>query len=277
MKKVLLVAFALVSLGRSAMAFDGNAMALHLRKALSLDTRTEIKITSAPVPSGIGDLMVVNAYLGGSPYPIYLTKDEKKYFFATPIDATVDPDKAHEKGISLKKVHAMGSPTAPITIVEYSDLQCSHCKFAHDTIKKELYKNYTEAQVRFVSKYFPLTGHDWAEPAAVAAECASAQKESNYWEVVNYFFTNQEKVTKENVKDKIGEVGKQLNLNSAQLTSCMNAGPALARVRSDKQEGMGIGVNSTPAFFINGRARRGFGNFDDIKVVIEEKLNDLKK
>ncbi len=276
MKKMTLMMAMLLSVWMPVHAFDPDALALHLRKALSLDTRTDIKITGTPQPSGIGDMLVVNAVVGGQPYPVYLTPDQKKYIWGFVVDATVDPDEAHVKGIGLKNVHAMGLASAPITIVEYSDLQCSHCKFAHETIKKELYKTFTEAQVRFVSKYFPLNGHDWAESAAVAVECASKQKESNYWDMVNYFFANQEKITKETVSQKIDEVAAQLKLNSANLKACMNAGPALERVRADKKEGMAVGVNSTPAFFINGRARRGFGNFDDIKVVVQEKMQALK-
>ena len=55
--------------------------------------------------------------------------------------------------IGLKKVHAKGSDKAPITIVEYSDLQCSHCKQAHDTLSKELFKAYKPEQVRLGIEY----------------------------------------------------------------------------------------------------------------------------
>jgi len=277
MKKLCLVIAGLILLSHSALAFDRDAFAVHLRKALNLDTRAEIKVTTDPVPAGVGDLMMVNVVLGGAPYPVYITKDEKQYIWGLLVDASTDPDQVRSNQISLKKVHGQGSPTAPITIVEYSDLECSHCKQAHDTLKTELYKAYTTQQVRLVYKHFPLNGHDWAEPAAVACECAASQKEASFWDMQDFFFSNQEKITKDNVKEKSIEAAKGLGLNASAFGTCLGSEAMLAKVQADKKEGLALGVNSTPSIYINGRARRGFRDFDDIKVVIQEKLADNKK
>jgi protein-disulfide isomerase len=275
MKNTFLALLSFFSLTVPAAALDPKAFAEHLRKTLSLDTRTDIRISTPAVPAGFGDLRMVTATLGGAPYPVFLTKDEKKYIWGFAVDATVDPDKARQEKISLKNVHGQGSPSAPVTIVEYSDLQCNHCKIAHEMIQKELYKSYTKDQVRFVFKHFPLSGHDWAEEAA--AECAGAQKEENFWKVLDHFFANQEKITNANVKEHIGLAIKDLNLKKSDFNACGKNGAMIEKVRNDKKEGASVGVSSTPSLFINGRLRRGFRDMDDIKVVVDEKLKESKK
>lgn len=277
MKKFLFVIAGFTLLAHPLFALDKEAFALHLRKALNLDTRAEIKVSSDPAPAGVGDLMMLTVMLGGAPYPVYITPDEKQYIWGFLVDAEVDPDRTRANLINLKKAHAQGSPTAPITIVEFSDLQCSHCKQAHATLKTELYKAYKPEQVRLVFKHFPLSGHDWSEPAAVACECASVQKEAAFWDMANFFFSNQEKIKKENVKEQALGAAKNFGLNQSDLEKCLSAGPLLEKVRADKKEGTAVGVTSTPSIFINGRQRRGFRDFDDIKVVIEEKLKEIKK
>lgn len=276
MKKSLFIIFTALA-ASPLFALDPNAFALHLRKALSLDTRADIKVSSVVTPSGVGNLNMVTATIGGAPYPVYITKDEKKYIWGFAVDAAIDPDLAKSMLISLKNVHSQGSATAPVTVVEFSDLQCSHCKAAHETLKQDLYKNYTADQVRLVYKHFPLMGHDWAEAAAVASECAAQQKEAAFWDMNTYFFSNQEKITKDNLKEQSALAVAQLKLDQKTFDACVAKPSMLAKVQADKKEGASAGVSSTPTLFINGRMRRGFRDFDDIKVVIEEKLKDLKK
>jgi protein-disulfide isomerase len=257
-------------------ALDKSALELHLRKTLNLDTRTEIKVTGDPAPSGLGNMLVIPVTVGGAPYPVFMSPDEKQYVWGFAADMKVDPDQARAALLNPKTGHARGSASAPITVVEFSDLQCGHCKHAHEEISKNLFKTYKQEQVRFVFKHFPLSGHDWAEPAAVAAECAAEQRESTFWNVVDYFFANQESVKKDNVKAKSLEAVKGLNLNAAAFEKCLSGTAAAERVRNNKQEGTAAGVGSTPTIYINGRQRRGFRDFEDIKVVIEEKLQAKK-
>jgi protein-disulfide isomerase len=275
-KAAFLFVAAILAAASAAHAFDRNALAVHLRKTLSLDTRTPIQVNGDPAPSGIGNLLVVHVTVGGAPYPVYFTPDQKKYIWGFVADFTVDPDKEHMALLNPKSGHAQGSATAPVTVVEFSDLQCSHCKVAHDEISKNLYKAYKPDQVRFVFKHFPLTGHDWAESAAVASECAADQKEAAFWTVTDYFFANQEQVTKENVKAKSLEIAKSAGLNLGTFEKCLASPAVLERVRDSKKEGLALGVGSTPTIFINGRQRRGFRDFDDIKVVVDEKLGAKK-
>lgn len=277
MKKTPLMIVGLSLCAVSTQALDPDALALNLRKNLGLDTRTTIQVSTGITPSGIGNLDVVNVFVQGAPYPVFIDKKGEKYVIGGVVgDATVDPDADRAALISLGNVHSQGSPKAPVTIVEFSDFQCSHCKVAHETLRKELYKAYTKDQVRLVFKHFPLGGHAWAEPAAVAAECAAQQKEEAFWGMNDFFFSNQAKISTGTVNADALRAAQGLKLNAAAFEKCLSQGPALERVRADKKEGAALGVSSTPSVYINGRLRRGFRDFEDIKVVVEEKLKEMR-
>lgn len=157
-------------------------------------------------------------------------------------------------------------------MVEFTDLQCPYCERAHAAMKESLYKEYTQDQVRWVYKHFPLENHQWAEPAAVAAECAGGQNKEMFWEMAEKFFKNASSVTPENVSVNAKKYAKELKLDETTFQTCLAEPAMLDRVRADKNEGMKAGVSSTPTIFINGRMMRGFRNFESIKRIIDEKL-----
>ena len=258
-------------------ALDKEKLAVHLRKALNLDKNTEIKVMSEPRPAGFGDLNVVDVTVGGGTYPVYINKDETQYLWGYAFDLRKDPDAERMKAISLKNAHAKGSASAPVTIVEYSDLQCSYCKKAHEVLSTELHKHYSKDDVRLVFKHYPLNSHAWAEPAAVAAECAGSQSEAAFWEMTDQIFDEADKITAENVGAKVREIADGLGLNMQRFKSCQGSDRILKRVRADKNEGNALGVSSTPTLFVNGRMKRGFRDFNDLKALIDEQLEEAKK
>lgn len=272
------LAVALFSVPPAARAFEPELLKDNLKKTLGFDPRFDVKVASFSTPSGFKGIDSVNVTIQGSPYSILYSNDGTKYIFGGMIgDIGVDPDKSRQAAINLKGAHAQGSEKAPITIVEYSDLQCSHCKAAHDTLEKQLYKAYTKDQVRLVFKHFPLNMHAWSEPAAVASECAAEQKEAAFWQMNDFFFSNQNSISTATIRAQALGQAKKLNLDTASFERCLAAGAALDRVAADKREGMTIGVNSTPALFINGRSMRGFRDFEEVKAVIADKQKELKK
>ncbi len=278
MKKLLLAVLLSAATTIPAAALDSKALSNNLRKTLGLDSRVDIQVATFTSPSGFGNLSVVNATIQGAPYPVFMDPGGKKYIFGGIVgDTAVDPDKARQKTIKLTNVYSQGSPKAPVTIVEYSDLQCSYCRVANDLLKKELYKAYTKDQVRLVFKHFPLSNHSWAEPAAVASECAGQQKPAAFWDMNDYFFSNQPTTSSNTVRGQALEAAIRFKLNKATFEQCLDSSAALQKVRADKEEGMAVGVNATPSFFINGRSRRSLQNFDDIRVVVDEKLLESKK
>ncbi len=275
MKKFILAVGMLMLAGQS-FAIDKPRLEKHLRSMLGLDGRTPMNVGEA-TQSDFAALLSVPVEIGGSSYVVYMTPDEKKYFWGNLNDLTIDPDQAKMEKINFKNAWTKGSKSAPVTIVEYTDLQCPYCSRAHSGLSQDLYKKYTKDQVRVVFKHFPLPMHNWAEPAHVAAECAAQQLGGEaFWKVADYYFVNQQSVNKANFDQKNAELATQLKLNKTKFNQCMTSIEPLNKVRADKQEGSDIGVSSTPTIFINGRLRRGFSKFDDLIPLIDEKLAEAK-
>jgi len=142
--------------------------------------------------------------------------------------------------------HALGPPHAPVTIVEYGDLECPNCKQAAPAVKLLLTR--FENQVRFVFRHFPLEEvHPHAELAAEAAECAGGQ--DRFWEMHDLLFENQEHLKLNHLRG----YAERLQLDMARFTAELNDHVYLQRVREHLQSGHDSGVRATPAFFVNGR------------------------
>jgi len=275
MKKVIFAL--LVGAAVPAQAFDGPKLAQNLRETLALDTRTAIEVQGEPRPSSVGSLNKVTVLVGGAPYEVYLTTDSKIYFWGFTANLGTSPDTERVKIINPKTGHAQGLASAPVTVVEYSDFACSFCKRAHFLLKEELYKHYKPSQVRLIYKHYPLTTHPWAFEAAMAAECMSRQRPDAFFKMADYYFGNQEQINEENVKGKTQDQLKALGLKTAPFEACMEDNVLKEKISAQKKEGASVGVSSTPTIFINGRLRRGFRDFSDLKVVIDEKLKEAGK
>jgi protein-disulfide isomerase len=149
--------------------------------------------------------------------------------------------------------HVLGSPDAPVTIVEYSDFQCPFCgRYVAETYP-QIVENYVEAgQVRYVFRHFPLLSiHPEAQKAAEAAECAGEQ--GQFWEMHDALFEAQEQWSgNPSAVDQFKQLAGELELDQAQFDACLDGGDYADKVATDMQEGIAQGVTGTPAFRING-------------------------
>jgi protein-disulfide isomerase len=141
-----------------------------------------------------------------------------------------------------------GAPMAKVTIVEFSDFQCPHCAAAHPELVRLLRE--FEGQVRLVYKYFPLSGHSRAAPAARAAEAARAQ--GKFWEMHDLLFEHQRELE----DDDIRKYAQQLGLDMERFERDWNAEDTAQRVDADRQLGIKLGIEATPSFFVDGRSFR---------------------
>lgn len=275
MKKYSLLAAAVLFLSATQLkALDKQQFATHFKKSFSLDSKLDVTVGD-PTPSQFAGLMEFPVTIGGQTQKVYLTKDEKFYFWGNVFDLSVDPDKERWSKISLKDVHSKGPKNAPVTIVEYSDIQCPNCQKAHEMVDSQLFKDFP-TQVRLVFKHFPLSMHEWAEPAAVSAECASRESNEAFWKMTDMLFTKGEKdINLTNIREKSLEYAKGFKFNMDKYKACLDDPTILEKIKSDKQEGAAAGVNATPSFFINGRLVRG-NRYEDVKSVVNEKLAELK-
>lgn len=142
--------------------------------------------------------------------------------------------------------HALGSPHAPVTVVEYGDFECPNCKQAVTAVKL-LLKRF-ENRVCFVYRHFPLEGvHPHAELAAEAAECAGGQ--GRFWEMHDLLFENQNHLRLEHLRG----YAQRLHLDMARCNAELIDHVYLQRVREHLHSGRDSGVRSTPTFFVNRR------------------------
>jgi protein-disulfide isomerase len=141
--------------------------------------------------------------------------------------------------------HAQGPATAAVTLVEYGDYECPHCRRAYPIVK-ELQRRFGP-QLRFVFRNFPLREiHSHAEHAAEAAEAAGSQ--GLFWEMHDALFEHQDALDDGHLIQYAVELGADGRQVREELTSHTHA----ARVRGDFLTGVRSGVNGTPTFFING-------------------------
>uniref|UniRef100_Q02BN4 DSBA oxidoreductase n=1 Tax=Solibacter usitatus (strain Ellin6076) TaxID=234267 RepID=Q02BN4_SOLUE len=145
----------------------------------------------------------------------------------------------------LSGVSMLGTKTAPLTIVEYTDYQCPFCQRFHVTAFSELKKQYIDTgKVRFFSKDMPLDFHPNALRAAQAARCAAEQKK--FWELRDVMGANPDKLD----IDHIMNFAADLKMDTAALRACVDSGKYKDTVQRDVLEAMKIGANGTPTFIV---------------------------
>jgi len=159
----------------------------------------------------------------------------------------------------------VGSPGAKVTIVEFSDFQCPFCARGRQRVD-EITSKYKD-KVRIYFRNFPLESiHPMAFHAAEAAGCALEQ--NKFWEYHNVLFDHQDKLDEKNLL----QYAKDLNLDEKSFTQCLKSGKKSADIRKDMEEAGKVGVNSTPTFFVNGRAVRGAQPIEAFSEIIDEEL-----
>jgi protein-disulfide isomerase len=162
---------------------------------------------------------------------------------------------------AIEGVPVRGNPDAPVTIVEFSDFQCPYCARGATTVD-ELLKKYPN-DVKVVFKHFPLGFHNWAKPAAIAANCAAKQKDEAFWALHDQFFANQKDINAGNVMAKsrafLDSIGIDLTAwgSCAEKTDGAEYTAAAAAVEADMALGQSLGVTGTPGFFVNGTFLNG--------------------
>jgi protein-disulfide isomerase len=143
-----------------------------------------------------------------------------------------------------------GSDKAPVTIVEFSDLQCPHCKEAQPVIDKLLA---SEPNARFVFQQFPLPMHNWAAKAAAYADCIGRSSKDAFWKFVQGTYDEQANITESNADERLTALADKSGVKGADIAVCSAKSDTKARVDKSIALGQSVGVTGTPTVFINGR------------------------
>lgn len=162
--------------------------------------------------------------------------------------------------------HIRGDENAPVTLVEYSDFECPFCARVQPTIDQIL-EEY-DGDVRLVYRHYPLSFHPEAQKAGEASECAGDQ--GKFWEMHDKLFDLNELGTLSVVNSK--QAAKDLGLNTSQFDTCLDNGTHATTVTSDLSEGTSLGVQGTPATFVNGVLVSGAQPIENFRIAIDSAL-----
>lgn len=169
----------------------------------------------------------------------------KRLFEKYAVKFTIREPAAVAHDVSADDDPVSGKTTAPVTVIMFSDFQCSACSATHPVLKKVI-AGYTD-KVRLVVRDFPLESvHENAFRAALAAN--AARQQGKFFEYIEVLYRNQE-----NLDDaSLGKYAEQLGLNLAQFKLDLTSEKSAAEVRKDIEDGVKYGARGTPTIFING-------------------------
>ena len=181
---------------------------------------------------------------------------------STPAASTPAPSAAGE-AVNLDELlkpgavpdNILGDPNAPVTVVEYASLTCSHCRTFHDETLPEVKKRLIDTgKIRLIYRDFPLD--QYATAGAMLARCAG---EGKYFPVVDAFFSKQnELLAAQDPLVWLQGFAKQVGFTQETMEACLSNQGLMDNVLAERQRASEkFGVSSTPTFFFNGRIKRG--------------------
>jgi protein-disulfide isomerase len=145
---------------------------------------------------------------------------------------------------------ARGPVKSSIEIVEFSDLQCPHCKAAQPTLDKLMAE---EPNARLVFQNFPLPSHDWAAKAAAYGDCVGKSSHEAFWKFLQGTYDAQTDITAATADEKLTAIADKAGAKGSDIAACAAKPEATARVEQSLALGRSVDVNSTPSIFVNGR------------------------
>jgi protein-disulfide isomerase len=168
--------------------------------------------------------------------------------------------------------HIRGNPDAPVTLEEFGDFQCPPCG-QFSAFVEELLKEYN-SRLRLVFRNFPLSGHEHAREAALAAEAAGLQ--GKFWEMHDTLYREQDTWSKApNVRELFESYAGTIGLDVNQFKKDMDGDKARERVDSDRALADFLGVKATPSLFINNRpVEPKDKNPEGVRATINAALNE---
>ena len=187
---------------------------------------------------------------------LYVTPDEKHAFTGEIIPFGADPfaDARRELAASRTGI-SRGPANASLIVVEFSDLECPHCKTAQPTIEK-LMSDFPNA--RLVFQQFPIeAAHPWAFKAATWAQCIGRENNAAFWKFMNGIYDDQLTIDAQNADAKLKEHATAAGADATKAAACAENPATAKQVRESLELGRTVGVTGTPTVFLNGRKISG--------------------
>ena len=233
--------------------------------------------TKSDVP-GYNEISVNFTADGKSSKPVkfLISEDGRTLAQFSKYDIQRGPSRDAERGGAT----ARGGPaSAPVLIVGFDDLECPFCAKMHAELFPAILERYKD-QVHIVYRDFPLSQHPWAVRAAVDANCVGAQSASGYWDLVDHIHAHaselggeEKSLAKANeALDRLArDEGAKQKVDMAALNACV-AKQDDSAIKASIKEGESLGVDSTPALFINGEKLEGAYPIGDVFRMIDGAL-----
>lgn len=204
---------------------------------------------------------------------MYLSPDQR-YMASDIMDLNIDPlAERRQREEELVQTLTAGSPPSrgsanpQVTIVEFADFECPYCKRLADAIDQMQSQN--SRDVRVIFRNFPLRMHPWAREAAEIAQCAASQKESTFWSLYGFFFSNQQTLNYASIKDKaVAFARANTDLDIPKFSECVDGHLSSQAVGSDLALGRSNGVHATPTMFVNGIKYEGVRDLEQLQNIV---------
>lgn len=231
---------------------------LHQQFGYQADLTWKISSIRPSIVEGLAEVSVVIASPQGQQLSKFYVAPDGEHalvgeiipFGAHPFDPA---KKRLEKGITGPE---RGPKDAPVTIVEFGDLQCPACKAAQPTIEALVA---AEPTARFVFQNFPLEMHNWAAKGAAYSDCVGRASTDAFWKFVSKTYETQSDITAENADEKLTAIADGAGVKGSDIAACAAKPETKAHVDASIALGKSVDVTGTPTLFINGRK---VGSFD---------------
>jgi protein-disulfide isomerase len=186
---------------------------------------------------------------------LYIDTLQKQKNITAALTTVMQQGNIQQTSMQLRKIamsdHIKGNKNAKITIIEYSDFQCTSCQTIQPTIDKivQTYGN----DIAFVTRHYPLPQHPDAIKEAEAAECAGELGgDSAYWKYSRKVFENSSPIADGIALplDQLIPFAKDIELDEKKFSDCLKSEKFLSKVTTDTAEAQQAGVTALPAIFI---------------------------
>lgn len=188
-------------------------------------------------------------------------------------EAQAEPTPSGPVEIDTEGAYSIGAADAPVVIVEFTDYQCPFCSRHFLETYPQIKADYVDTgQVRYVFMDFPLNSiHPQAQQAAEAARCAGDQ--GAYIAMHDALFARQGEWNGRNDAAALFTgYATELGLDEATFAECLDGRTHEAAVLADLEQGIRLGIDGTPAFFLNGNFLSGAQPYEVFRNTIETLL-----
>jgi protein-disulfide isomerase len=186
-----------------------------------------------------------------------------------------DPFQINLDKLVLDNQPSFGPSNAPVTIVEFGDLECPSCR-AEAPVLRTILPTFYADNVRVVFKDFPLESiHPWARAASGAARCVFRQNQQAFWKVYDWFYETQDEIAPDNLTAKVLDWAGKNGIDAVQLGRCIETKATDPEVSRNLAEAHALSLKGTPTLFVNGRKIGGV-DWPTLDGIIKAELNRQK-